>query len=207
MKRHPVLAYLALTFAISWGGIFAVAGRDGIPLPVTADPLQASPLLYIVMLAGPAIAGIAMTGVVHGRAGYRDLLDRLLAWRVGARWYGVALLTAPLLTAAIAILLAASFRSSDLLPAIITAENRTALLLSTIGLGLIVGLFEELGWTGFAAPHCGAVTAFWRRASCWAWCGVRGISCSSGRATASRVPSRSCCCSSSCSAFSSPTGC
>ena len=38
-----------------------------------------------------------MTGLVYGRAGLRDLLTRMTRWRVGARWYAVALLTAPLL--------------------------------------------------------------------------------------------------------------
>jgi uncharacterized protein len=152
VRRHVVLAYLALTFAISWGGILVVAGPDGIPLPVTSDPLEASPFLYIAMLAGPAVAGIAMTGVAQGRAGLRALLARLVRWRVGVRWFGLALLTAPLVTAAAGGVLAFHFHTSDLLPAVIMREDRSALLLSTLGLGLTVGLFEELGWTGFATP-------------------------------------------------------
>ena len=31
IKRHPVLTYYALTFAISWGGILVVVGPGGIP--------------------------------------------------------------------------------------------------------------------------------------------------------------------------------
>jgi hypothetical protein len=51
------------------------------------DPLAASPLFYTAMLAGPAIAGITMTGVAQGRAGLRRLLSRLVRWRVGMRWF------------------------------------------------------------------------------------------------------------------------
>jgi uncharacterized protein len=207
VRRHVVLAYFALTFAISWGGILVLAGRDGIPLPVTSDPLEASPFLFIAMLAGPAVAGIAMTGVAQGRAGLRALLGRLVRWRVGGRWFGLALLTAPLVTAVAGGVLALHFHSSDLLPALIMSGDRSALLLSTMGLGLTVGLFEELGWTGFAAPILrrrhgvlatglllGMVWGAWHFLLFWE------------RATASRERSLSCCCSSSCSASSSPTG-
>jgi membrane protease YdiL (CAAX protease family) len=103
------------------------------------------------MLAGPSVAGLLVTGLVHGRAGLRELLPRLLRWRVAARWYMIALLTAPLLTAA--ILFALSLRSPEFLPAIVTADDKASLLLPGIAAGLMVGAFEELGWTGFAIPQ------------------------------------------------------
>lgn len=156
-RWDPVLWYFVWTFAISWGGIVIVVGPHGIPSP--ADPFPALPFVYLAMLAGPAFAGLVMTGVVSGRAGFRDLFARLSAWRVGAHWYAVALLTAPLLTTVVLITL--SLRSSAFLPAIVNimsgeleaaAEGRSTLLLSMFGIGLVVALFEELGWTGFATP-------------------------------------------------------
>ena len=48
------------------------------------------------------MAGLLLTGFVSRRAGLLDLLTRLLRWRVGARWYAVALLTSPLLATAVA---------------------------------------------------------------------------------------------------------
>ena len=33
IKRHAVLSYYALVFAISWGGILIVVGSGGIPGP------------------------------------------------------------------------------------------------------------------------------------------------------------------------------
>ena len=39
----------------------------------------------VVMLAGPSIAGLLLTGLLDGRAGYRHLFSRLGKWRVGSR--------------------------------------------------------------------------------------------------------------------------
>jgi membrane protease YdiL (CAAX protease family) len=109
------------------------------------------PLVLLAWLAGPSVASILMTGLVHGRAGLRDLLTRMTRWRVGARWYAVALLTAPLLS--VAVLFALSLiSSSEYLPTILTTSDKGALLLLGIVGTLVGGIFEELGWTGFATP-------------------------------------------------------
>ena len=151
IKKHPVLTYYALVFAISWGGIlFLVGGPDRIP--GSSEQVETMmPLVLVALFAGPSIAGILMTGLVSGRAGLRELLSRLLRWRVSARWYAVVLLSAPFLVTI--ALLALSLLSPEFIPGIVTADNRIALLLFGIGWGLLGGgLLEELGWTGFAVP-------------------------------------------------------
>jgi membrane protease YdiL (CAAX protease family) len=107
-------------------------------------------LVLLAWLAGPSVASILMTGLVHGRDGFRDLLTRMTKWRVGARWYAVALLTAPLLVTA--VLLALSLTSPEYLPTILTTSDKVSLLLLGIVGTLVGGIFEELGWTGFATP-------------------------------------------------------
>jgi membrane protease YdiL (CAAX protease family) len=82
--------------------------------------------------------------------GFRELLSRLLKWRVGAHWWAVALLTAPLLMTA--VLFALSLTSPEYLPAIVTADDKASPLLLGIVVGLAGGFMEELGWTGFAIP-------------------------------------------------------
>jgi membrane protease YdiL (CAAX protease family) len=150
IKRHSVLIYFVLTFAITWGCMALVIGPDG--FPITAEQFEtAGPLVYVAMLVGPSAAGILLTGLTDGRAGFRELLSRLFRWRVGAGWYAAALLTAPLL--ATVVLLALSLISPEFLPAILTADDKLALLVSGIAAGLVVGIFEELGWTGFAVPR------------------------------------------------------
>jgi len=149
IKKHPVLTYFALTFAISWGCVLMVVGPGG--LPTTAEQFETlGPFVYMALLAGPSIAGLLLTGLVDGRAGFRELLSRLLR-RVGAGWVALALLATPLLGTA--ILLALSLFSPEFLPVIAASDDKATLLLTGIAVGLMVGIFEELGWTGFAIPR------------------------------------------------------
>src|SRR5215213_6733095 len=151
IKRHSLLSYYALAFAISWGGILIAVGLG--PGGFSATPQQfqmAVPYAVPVMILGPSVAGILLTGLLYGRAGLREFRSRLLMWRVGARWYAVALLTAPL--SMMAVLLVLSLVSPEYLPRIFTTGDRPALLLMGIAVGLTAGIFEELGWTGFAIP-------------------------------------------------------
>jgi uncharacterized protein len=148
--RHPVPVYFGLTFGISWGGaVFAIAGGRGISWPVVADPRFAYAVL--AMLAGPSISGVLLTALVGGKAGLRDLLCRTLRARVARRWHAVALLAAPLMW--MATLAALASISPAFLPGIITATDRTELVLFGIAVAIGAGLFEEIGWTGFAIPQ------------------------------------------------------
>ncbi|MEW6402171.1 MAG: CPBP family intramembrane glutamic endopeptidase [Chloroflexota bacterium] len=150
IKRRPLLMYFALTFVISWGGLLMAIGLDGI-LGAREIAEALMPFVYLATLLGPSAAGIIMTGLVHGREGFRELGSQLFNWRVGARWYAVALLTAPLLMTA--TLLALSLASPVFLPAIFTFDNKVSLLLTGSVAGLMVAIFEEIGWTAFAAPQ------------------------------------------------------
>ncbi|MEZ4867051.1 MAG: CPBP family intramembrane glutamic endopeptidase [Caldilineaceae bacterium] len=148
INRHAVLTYYVVVFAISWGGLLILAGPGGVP--GTAAQVEALfPFMLVVLFAGPSIAGPLLTMLVDGKAGLRDLRARLLRWQVGARWYAVALFFAPLLVAA--VLLVLSLFSPAYLPGILSSSNKLSLLLFGIAWGLIGGGFlEELGWTGFA---------------------------------------------------------
>jgi hypothetical protein len=120
VKRHPVLSYYVLVFAISWGTTLIVVGPGGFVSTTATSPTFA--LVGLASLLGPSLAGVMMTGLVDGRAGFRELLSRLLRWRVGGRWYAVALLTAPLVT--LATLVPLSFASRAFLAAILTADDK-----------------------------------------------------------------------------------
>jgi membrane protease YdiL (CAAX protease family) len=91
--------------------------------------------------------------LTQGKTGLREPWSRLIRWRVGGRWYAIAFLTAPLLTAA--VLLSLSLISRDFVPGIFNAPDKVTLLLFGLIVGLGAGVFEELGWTGFVIPRLG----------------------------------------------------
>jgi uncharacterized protein len=150
IRRHPALSYYALVFAISWGGILLVVAPTGIP-GTPADVERLFPLVLVALFAGPSVAGLAMTALVGGRAGLRDLLARMVRWRVAGRWWAVALLTGPAVVAA--VIFGLMLYSPDFTPGVLTAEDKLGMLVFAIAWGLVGGgLLEELGWTGFAVP-------------------------------------------------------
>jgi membrane protease YdiL (CAAX protease family) len=151
IKNHQVLTYYILVFLISWGGILILIGGPG-NIPGTKE--QAEKLFIpalLVMFSGPFISGILMNFFVDGKEGLRKLLSQLLQWRVKARWYAVAILTGPLLVAA--VLFTLSIFDKAFLPGIVTTNDKIGSLIFGIGWGLVGGgLLEETGWTGFAVP-------------------------------------------------------
>jgi uncharacterized protein len=157
IQRHAVTAFYVLVFALVLGLALVVSAFLGATGSVDTDAELAGaadlpPVMYAVaVLAGPGsytLAAVLVTALAFGRAGLRDLGSRLFRWRVGVRWYGVALLTAPvLLTSTLMVL---SLTSDAFIPAIITAEDRAGLLVTGLVAGLVAGFFEEIAWTGFA---------------------------------------------------------
>ncbi|UCG70250.1 MAG: CPBP family intramembrane metalloprotease [Thermoplasmata archaeon] len=150
VKRHPVLTYYVLVFAISLGAILATIALTG--MPTTKEQMAVIlPVLIVNNLLGPSVSGLLMIGLLDGRAGFRDLRARLGRWRVSARWYVIALLLAPLLI--MAVLMVLSLFSPVYLPGIFTRDDKMACLMMGLFSGIFVGICEELGWTGFVTPR------------------------------------------------------
>jgi membrane protease YdiL (CAAX protease family) len=162
LRRHPLPGYCALVFGISWGGILIVLVATGFDLSAPG-PTELG-LDFVLMLLGPSVSGVMFVALVDGRAGLRELWVRVIRWKVGAGWYAVALLLAPLLLLATLLLFTAVVSSA------FAPQFQWALF----GAGLVAGGFEEIGWTGFATPRLlersragtaglllGLVWAFW----------------------------------------------
>jgi membrane protease YdiL (CAAX protease family) len=135
---HPVLSYFVLAYAISWAGALCVAwpylshGR--------AVPKMSGLMMFPVMLLGPSIAGIVLTGIVHGKTGLKDLRSRMA--RIGDfRWLAAAAIPPALV---FAVLLGLRTFVSP-----VFAPNRFWI---GFAFGCAAGYFEEIGWTGFAFP-------------------------------------------------------
>jgi membrane protease YdiL (CAAX protease family) len=128
IKRHPLVAFFVLAYAMTW---------PLIPL------VSVSPVLGLPALFGPALAAIIVAAVTDGGPGLRDLLGRLARWRVGTRWYAVAL--------GLPLVLALTAAGLNLLLGAQTSINFGGLsFLNFVVFVLIVG--EELGWRGYALP-------------------------------------------------------
>lgn len=142
VRRHPLACFFGSAFAISWGGILLVVGG---PAGFTGDTARTDPrfpIVYLAMLAGPSVSGLLLTWSVDGPAGLRRLGSRLMRWRASPWTYALAALTAPIVVSTSVFVLSLS---------------GSRLTLDTVMFGLVVGLgagiFEELGWTGFATIH------------------------------------------------------
>lgn len=145
VERYPLVSYFAIAYGITWGAISIFLASKGFQF--TSLQVQDASILFVIvfvaMLLGPSIAGVALTAVLDGRNGLRQLWTRMRRWRVGLPWYAVSLLTVPVLTLVIFSVLGA-FVSPIYAPSF-----RIALGIA----GLLAGYFEEIGWTGFATPR------------------------------------------------------
>jgi membrane protease YdiL (CAAX protease family) len=145
-----VWTYFVLAFAISWGGVVATVGFGG--FPGTAEDFRVLlPLVVIAMVAGPSVAGVAATALFLGKPGLQDLWRRFRKWHVDTRWYAAALLIAPLVV--FGVLMVLSLMSPVFRPGLLTASDPPTHLVLGLVTGIAAGLFEELGWTGFAIPR------------------------------------------------------
>jgi uncharacterized protein len=147
-KRHPLISFYILAFGLTWGAGWAA---DSFYTGSTLSGLLVLP--FLILSAGPLIGALVVTAVTGGKAGVLALLRKFIIWRVGWRWYAVALLLTP------AIYLAAIY-----LNVWMGAPDPTAVLLAAVpGMLLAFALRlinpldgpmkEELGWRGFALPY------------------------------------------------------
>ena len=131
--RHPVPAFLVLTFALT--GLLAV-----LPVPSSAYG-------SIENIVGAAVPAFIVTALVSGRAGVLDLARRSLRWQGPVRWYLLALIALPLAL----LITAVPLYGPDPLRSL--AQNWPALLTSylpTLMFMIVVNnVAEEAGWTGF----------------------------------------------------------
>ena len=138
-RRSPVATYFLLTFLISWLGALSVAAHSfvrGQPLPKIVGLM-----VFPAMLLGPCISGILLTWLTDGRDGLRNLFARLRKWRVAPKWYALLLLPP-----ALVLLVLLSMKSA------VSTEFAPNNFYVGILFGIPAGIFEEIGWMGYAYP-------------------------------------------------------
>jgi membrane protease YdiL (CAAX protease family) len=137
VKRHPLIAFFVLTWALSWW-----------PWILYAFGLSPTPIASF----GPFLAALVVLAITQGKSGIGGLLRRMVRWRVGIRWYAVALLLPvgiALAATALNVLLGAQAPSAADLGGWTGLFSTFAVVLLIPGIG---GAWEEPGWRGFALP-------------------------------------------------------
>ena len=170
---RPLAAFFVLAFVGGWivllPTVLFESGFGTVPISLPAPAVM---LFFIpAAMAGPTLAAFFVTGLVEGKGGVRKLLRRrVLRWRVGIQWYLVAVFGVPVvyLVAASLVLGAAPLDALiEKWPLLFTSY-----LPKVVMVFLIVSLWEEIGWMGFALPRlqerCGPLPASAVLGALWA---------------------------------------
>jgi len=130
VRRHPLITFFVLTYAIGWGCI----------------------PFWTFQAGSPFIAALIVISLTQGVAGLKELGWRMIRWRVRWYWYVVAI-GVPLavigLSAGLNVALGASAPSMVQFSSVSTILLVFAVRLINPGDG---ALGEEPGWRGFALP-------------------------------------------------------
>lgn len=142
MTIRTVIPFFAMAFGLSWGlAALALAFADQLE-PVLGPVGLTNPLFFAAVYA-PAISGVALVLRHYGVRGLRSYLRRLTLWRVPRGWALYLVLGVPA-----AFYLGAWIKGSSL----VFPFTPWYAVLPALGLMLVLGPMEELGWRGVALP-------------------------------------------------------
>src|SRR5918997_1005579 len=151
VARHPVTSFLIMAFVFGWGGMLPLLLSENGPVTVLPIELPWMPFAAILSIFGLALPAFLVTAATDGKDGVRELLGRILRWRVGVHWYLLALfgLLVATLLGAIPFFglgpLEELAQQWELLFTLYLWGGLWGILVPV----LLVNLWEETGWTGF----------------------------------------------------------
>jgi membrane protease YdiL (CAAX protease family) len=168
LTRNPLIGFFGLAFLLTWAvqiPVIFLAYHAGIDLDnqanfnILADIFRGDAsrdevfvlTLFNLGQLGPLTAALVMTGRLYGRPGVRDLIGRMLRWRLPARWY-LIVLGLPFLLSAVALLVALITDGLSVGP-FEPDVSWTRFVPFFLYMTIFTGLAEEPGWRGFALPH------------------------------------------------------
>lgn len=106
-------------------------------------------LLQVLMLFGPGIVALFVTGMNEGRSGVKKLLAGFLKWRVNIIWYLIVIfgpLVLCLASRQISLLFGGHLNKLQPLPNLLTAFATTFVIYFFLNT-------EEVAWRGYALPQ------------------------------------------------------
>lgn len=149
LNVHALLIFFVLAYFLSWLWV--------IPLAITGHTVLQGHIwpTHFPGLLAPMIAAFIVTAWTEGRLGVRDLISRMGRWKIGWKWWVVAI--SPILFLLIALVVtritggiiprASDFALFSGLPSGVGLVGVALLIL------LIDGYGEETGWRGYALPQ------------------------------------------------------
>jgi membrane protease YdiL (CAAX protease family) len=138
-QQHPLATFFVLAYGLTW--------LAAVPYAVGAFPVPLLP-------CGPLLAALVVTPLVGGWPATAALLRRMGRWRVGLRWYALALLLPFGVTAGAAgaaVALGAPAPAGDALLG--RLPGLVPIFVFNLLFPLSGALGEEPGWRGFALPR------------------------------------------------------
>jgi membrane protease YdiL (CAAX protease family) len=145
VRRYPLIVFFGLAYTFSIIGLIVI----GLPDLSGKTPVPSSSfVMFPLLVVGVGVTGLVLTALTAGVPGVRDLLSAMRRWRLG-QW-ALAFLIPPLGITGVLLglrLLGSSAYAQALTPGFV---------LVGLGIGLVAGFFEEIGWTGFAYTRMSA---------------------------------------------------
>ena len=130
VKRHPIITFFVLTYAIGWGCI----------------------PFWTFQAGSPFIAALIVISLTQGVAGLKELGWRMIRWRVRWYWWAAAI-GLPLAVVGLVVVLNVALGASA--PSMVQYSSISTILL-VFAFRLVNpgdgALGEEPGWRGFALP-------------------------------------------------------
>ena len=148
VREHQLVTYFLLAYAISWiivaPVIASAQGFIDVPVPFA---------LHYLNDFCPLLAALITAGIANGAEGLRELLRRMVRWRVGMGWVFIAAFS-PLAVygMAVGIVVGLGDPPPDL------SQLGTITYMPYLGWAgwvfwiLTAGIGEESGWRGYALP-------------------------------------------------------
>jgi len=136
----PVFFFFLLCFVLTWGYFWLIWAPLGLPQSLIA-----------LGGFGPAVSAFLMLATTSGKQGVLRLLRSIVHWRVGGRWYLMALVGLPIL----------NFLAFLVVPGTLADFagpnwRFPQVYLTELGLSVTIGvapMWEEIGWRGFGQPY------------------------------------------------------
>jgi uncharacterized protein len=145
----PLLIFFSLTYAVTWTCfIGAVAISHRTTLPLTPIVVTTRGLLLFLGTFAPSLIAVGMVAWHEGSIGVKSLLRCIVQWRVGARWYVLAISYMAAVKLSVALLHRVLTGSWP-----VFGHEGPGAILAAIIISTPFQSGEEIGWRGYALPR------------------------------------------------------